>query len=140
MKACGFYRFSIATTIYFHFYIFLISESFEISIAILIQRITNNNPVTATMINRESWSYLCMKWEVPDVIIILKELVSCYVIEDVNCHFIRVNIIFTCLFVIILQTISMIMKYLYFYCPFNRCNSNDQTINQYPLTHMQSID
>jgi len=58
------------------------------------------------MIYRQSCSYLCMKWEVPDVIRILKELNSCYIIEDINYHFVYVKVIFICLFIIILQTIS----------------------------------
>lgn len=53
-----------------------------------------------------------MKWEVPDVIRILKEFISRYHIEGVNYYFIYVKIIFIYLFIVILQTISNIFIFI----------------------------
>lgn len=89
---------------------------------------------TITMIYRHSCSYLCMKWEVPHVIRILKESMSRYNIEGVHYHCVYVKIIFICLFIIILQTISCQIS-------LSSINPRNERISQHSLSmRMQIID
>lgn len=84
-----------------------------------------------------AWIYVCMKWDVPNVIRILKELLVRYIIESANYgayrHFhIRITIF---LYLCLSYRISFSSL------PINPHNSNDQTVNQRSLSaHARMID